>query len=354
MPTAPADCLAGLIGLSAAGVACWPLPTVPNPADNAAITDSASALYLDRVEGLLLKPATGQAAGVGLYPLLTSARAQATEVVRTAIAQRSRTSTGVALFAQRGTLGGLGNGALLAAGSPARMSLYTQARRFGGFRIVSVQLYTNAAVADVPLLLDGVAIGTLTTTGPGGAFVPVTGATPAQLRIAFDGTLHTLEAVLPTGVRVHSNALWCAPCQRNTPWGLALGRNLYDSNAAGFLGMPGVVNSGGGFAVQVQEECTEPLDALCYALSVDPELRQSVAFAVQYKAAELFTLSLAVGAEANRYLSMEPKALNALGQHYQAKAEEHLAWLAGPDGIGRVRHPCYAGPAARMDVRNTL
>ena len=342
MPTAPVDCLAGLIGLTAAGVPCWPLPT---SGDTTAITASGSGLYLDRVEGLLLKPATGQTAGTGLYTLLANARAQATETIRTAIAQRSKATTGAALFGQRGTIGGLGNGQLLPAGTPARMQFYTQARRFGTFRIVSLQLYTNVAVADVPLLLDGVQIGMLTTTGPGGAFVPVTGATADQLHIPFDGNHHTLEAVLPPAVRVHANNLWCAPCQRSTPWGLTLARNFTPECASA---------SGGGFAVQLQEECTEPLDALCYALSVDAELKQSVAFAIQYKAAELFTLSLAVGAESNRYLSMEPKALNALGQHYQAKAEEHLAWLAGPDGIGRVRHPCYAGPAARLDVRNTL
>lgn len=342
MPDAPSDCLAGLIGLSAASIPCWPLPTTGS---TAYITDSASGLYLDRVEGLLLKPATGQTAGSGLYTMLANARAQATEAVRVAIAQRSRTATGPALFGQRGTIGGLGNGSLLAEGSPARVQFYTQARRFGAFRIVSLQLYTNVAVADVPLLLDGLPIGTLTSTGPGGAFVPVDGATAEQLRIPFDGNRHTLEALLPAGVRVHSNSLWCAPCQRNTPWGLTLARNFTPECASA---------TGGGFAVQLQEECTEPLDALCYAISVDAELRQSVAFAVQYKAAELFTLSLAVGADTNKYLAMAPKELDALGQHYNAKAEEHLAWLAGPDGIGRVRHPCYAGPAGRLSTQNTL
>lgn len=336
------DCLAGLIGLSAAGLTCWPLPTVGS---TAYITDSASGLYLDRVEGLLLKPAAGQSAGPAFYTLLDNARAQAIEAVRVAIAQRSKSATGLPLFSQRGTIGGLGNGQLLPEGSPARVSFYTQARRFGAFRIVSLQLYTNVAVTGAAVLLDGVQIGTLTSTGPGGAFVPVDGATADQLRIPFDGNQHTLEAVLPDGVRVHANNLWCAPCQRNTPWGLTLARNFTPECATA---------TGGGFAVQLQEECTEPLDALCYALSVDAELRQSVAFAVQYTAAELFTISLAVGADTNRYLAMAPKELDALGQHYHGKAEEHLAWLAGPDGIGRVRHPCYAGPAARLSTQNTL
>ena len=345
-PTAaPTACLTGLIGLSAAGSACFPLPSVRPPTTNDALTVSRSGLYLDAVEGLLLKPAAGQPAGPDLYERLAAARAQALPAVRTALAQRRAASAGVALYNQRGTIGGLGNGSLLAAGSPARMSFYTKYARAGCFRIVSLQLYTDVAVTAVPILLDGLPIGTLSAGGAGGLFVPIDGATAGQLRIPFDGLRHTLEALIPAGVRVRSNSMWCAPCQAGTPWGLALARGLDAAQCA--------TATGGGFAVQVQEECTEPLDALAYALDVDPELSQSVAFALLYTAAELFVLSLAVSAQANRYLMMEAKELDALGTYYHAKAESHVAWLAGPDGLARIKHPCYAGLPNRLSSQRT-
>ena len=345
-PTAaPTACLTGLIGLSAAGSACFPLPTVTPPATNDALTVSRSGLYLDMVEGLLLKPATGQPAGHELYERLSAARAQAMPTVRTALAQRRAAAAGIALYNQRGTIGGLGNGTLLAAGSPARMTFYTKYARAGCFRLVSLQLYTDIAVTAVPILLDGLLIGTLSAGGAGGLFVPIDGATPQQLRIPFDGLRHTLEALIPAGVRVHSNSMWCAPCQAGTPWGLALARGLDQVQCAAV--------TGGGFAVQVQEQCTEPLDALAYALEVDPELKDSVAYALLYTAAELFVISLAVSAQASRYLMMEAKELDALGAYYHAKAENHVAWLAGPDGLARIHHPCYAGLPNRITRQRT-
>lgn len=349
MPTT--DCLAGLIGLSAGANACFPLPTVVSPSNNDAITVSRSGLYLDTVEGLMLRPAQGQSAASDLYTRLANARTLAESTVRTALAQRSRTRSGAQLYAQRGVLGGIGNGVLQPLGTPARMQFYTKAARFGAFRLVSLQLYTDIAVTSVPVLLDGVQVGTLTAGGPGGLFVPLVADEP--VRIPFDGNLHTLEAILPENVRVHTNKMWCSSCQKNTPWGLALARNLVEAQCAS--------SSGGGFAVQLQEECTETLDKLCYAIAVDTpegvelgELGHSVAFAILYKAAELFTDSLLVDAQVSRYTMLEPKALGALAAKYQAQSEAHVAWLSDIDGLGRINHPCYAGPAPRLSTTNTL
>lgn len=345
MPTAPPDCLAGLIGLSAAGSACFPLPAVVAPATNAAITESRSGLYLDRVEGLLLKPTSGQSAGGELYARLDAARAQAGPLVRAELAKGRALATGAARYEQRGTLGGPGNGQLLPAGTPARMLLHTLAQPFGAWRILGLQLYTDVPVTAAPVLLDGLPIGTLSGSGPGGALVPLAGA---GLRIPFDGAVHTLEVTLPAGVRLFANNLWCSSCQRHSPWGQSLGRSLL-AECAGY--------SGGGLAVQVQEECTESLDPLCFAIAAAPELGAAVALAVQYKAAELFILSLSVGAQASRYLMLEPKELDALREYYAAKnhnpGDGFLPWLSGPDGLGRIQHPCYFGAPARLGIIRT-
>lgn len=347
MDTPPADCFANLIGLSAAGSTYFPLP----PGAGESVTLSRSGLFLDIVEGLLLCPAAGQSAASDLYARLDKARALAMPAVRMALDQRRRTTQGLPRFAQRGTLGGLGNGSLMSPGSAARMTFYTNAARFGVFRVLSLQLYTDLPVTNAPVLFDGVLVGTLTAGGTGGSFVPLVVSAP--LHIPFDGNRHTLEVTIPAGVRVRSNNMWCAGCMRSTPWGMALARNLNESLCASA--------TGGGLAVLVQEECTEPLDSLCYALSVDAQpngglgiLARSIAFSALYKAAEYFTDSLLIDAQVSRYTMLEPKALGALASKYQAQAESHLAWLAGPDALGSVRHPCFCGLPERLSNRNTL
>jgi hypothetical protein len=45
---------------------------------------------------------------------------------------------------------------------------------------------------------------------------------------------------------------------------------------------------------------------------------------------------------------LEPKMLVALAERYQAKTLEYTAWLASPNGLGQVQHPCYLKPQPRV------
>jgi hypothetical protein len=329
------DCLLAFIGLSAASLPCFALPTPAEGQTNAAITESATGLYLTTVEGLSLRPAASSTlngtAATDLWARLSNARLLATQHVRTALEQARQGSYGTPLFTQRGTLGGLGNGQLLPVGTRALMTFHTNARRNGAWRITQLQLYTDQNVADVPLLVDGVQKATITTNGTGMVTLADGG-----ILIPLDGNDHTVEAVLPEGVRVKANKLFCLGCQANTPWGRCVTTNLRNVTSS---------TSGNGFAVTITEECTEATtDVLCYAVATDNELAQSVGFAIMYKAAELFTDSLLVEKQVSRYTMLEPKELGALAAKYEAKSMEHVKWLSSWAGLGRVRHPCYLCP----------
>lgn len=311
----PTDCLTGLIGLSKNGIPCFPLP-----AESAYVTDSATGLYLDTVEGLNLKPAQSTSPGADLYPRLDRARTQAMEVVYQHLSTRAAAQAGKKLFTLSGMLSGLGNGQLGIEGS-ARMVLYTRERTAGRWRLQSLQLLTDIPTANVPVLLDGVEIASISTNSPPvaltDAFVP------------FDGQPHTLEAVLPPGVRPKFNTLICGGCSE---WGRLMKLNLAPNanpNAPA-----------GGFVVKAKEECTvAPL--VCHVLSQDEELKRSIAWAILYKTAEHVVVGFLADAAYSRYTTLEPKAMQALGELYHAKAAEHLNWLSGPEGLAKYPHPCY-------------
>lgn len=317
----PTDCLLGLIGLSAAGATCFPLPTT---GDTAYITASATGLYLDTVEGLILRPAEGQNGASDLYQKLDKARLLATQAVRQALLQRGRGAFGANRFAGRsGTLAQRGNGELLSVGTPARLTLTPKENANGAWLLDELRLYTDSVVADVAVLLDGQAVGTLTTNG--GAFVAT-----GPLLIPLDGEAHTLEAVLPDGVRVQASTVLCGTCSE---WGRYVRSALLNVNTARI--------PANGFAFQVTEVCTEPLDVLCYATAKNAEVAQSIGFAILYTAAEYFCASLLTDANRSRYTMIEPQALPELRTFYEGKAEKHLAWLVQEDGLGSVKHPCY-------------
>lgn len=337
MATAP-DCLTSLLGLAPKQVPCFPLPT--DPAEVATITVSETGLYLTLAEGLELRPSAGQTAAIDLYTRMSNARALAVVQVRAALEAGRGKAGGVPLYAQRGVLGGLGNGQLMPVGTRALMQFQTNARREGAWRITSLQLFTDQAVADVPLLLDGVEKAKITTNAASGTAV-------LNLLIPLDGGTHTLEAILPPGVRVKANNFFagCFSCQAGSPWAVSVKNNLQNVTAT---------TPGNGFAISVQEVCTAAPDFLCFATGKDdgqdafryPDLARHVALALLYKTAELFTGGLLSGSSTNRYTMLEPKMLDGLIQRYNNEATTRLAWLNSPEGLGQVQHPCYLGPPA--------
>jgi hypothetical protein len=323
MPISP-SCLTGLIGLSRAASPCFPLPL----GDTAFITASASGLYLDEVEGLNLRPAPLQTAGADAWARFDKARTQAVAYVDNDLGKRM--TLGTPLEQPAGTLGGLGDGTLAPLGTPAVLTLPLTLKPSLGWQLLSVALYTDVTAADVPVYLDNVLIGTLTTNG--GLFAPVPNA---AMLLRFDGQTHTLRAELPEGVRPKNNRLTCG-C--GNPWVKAV--------AAALLPGTNTKQPAGGFVVQVQQVCTA-LAPLCHAITQDAELAKSVAFAVLYKTAELTVVSLLADAQYSRYTSLDAKALEGLIARYTGLYEEHQAWLLGGTGLARVAQPCYGcAPAA--------
>lgn len=339
---ATSDCLTSLIGLSTGSTNCFPLPE-QDPALNGYITDSATGLYLDTVEGMALKAAANQSPATDLYTKLDNARKNAALQIRATLEAGRAKSYGTPLYNQRGVLGGLGNGQLAPPGTRAEMTLYTNARRAGAWRITRIQLFTDQAVTDAPLLLDGQQVATISTSATASSSKLIS---PDALLIPLDGNPHTLEAILPEGVRVKSNNLFsgCFSCSRNSPWFKSVQGNLQNVTAQ---------TPGNGFSISVQEECIADANFLCFAIGTEggveryPGLSLSVASALLYKAAELFTVGLLAGRDTNRYTMLEPKSLDQLENMYATKADAWLKWLNSPEGLGQVQHPCYAAPVVR-------
>jgi hypothetical protein len=341
MPTAPADCLIALLGLAATPPACFPFPTTGS---TDFITDSSTGLYLTMAEGLELRIGASATAATDLWQRLDNARTLAAEQVRLLLAGNDR--RGLPLYAERGALGGAGNGQLAPVGTPALLRFATNERPGGALRLTQLKLYTDQTLAAVPLLLDGQLVGQIPADPHGGLGLAFT--LPAGgLLIPLDGQVHTLEAVLPVGVRVRANTLFagCFDCQKATPWSLSVQRNLREVAAS---------TQGNGFSISVTETCAAP-EYLCFATGQEedspdfryPQVAKYVAHALLYKAAELFTVGIMTGTTTNRYTMLEPKMLPVLAERYQAKTLEYTAWLASPNGLGQVQHPCYLKSAAR-------
>lgn len=326
MPAPDTSCLISLVGITAAGSPCFPLPA---ETDNTALTDSATGFYLDNVAGLRFEVNNNSPAR-DLYPRLITAREQAALLLRTAL--QARASFGAAKYGQRGQFGKPGNGTVAPVGTAARVVFTTQLREGAGYRIASVRLETNIATAAVPLLLDGEPVGLLASTNAapqsvGGILIPL------------DGAAHTLEAVLPDGVRPLQSQLFCPPCSGGGPWGQSVKASLPTLTAA----TPSM-----GFILSVTEECVlGGGDALCHAIDNYPELAMYLGQALMYKSAELFVMDLITEASANRYTMLEPKMLPALRQRYEADAKAAIDWLNSSAGLGSMQHPCYvcAAPA---------
>jgi hypothetical protein len=334
------DCLTSLIGLSRGEGSCVALPD----GDTAFITDSATGLFLDSVEGLSLKAAPAATPAGDVWQRLKQARELAAFQVRAALEAKRAGSYGIPLYSQRGVLGGQGNGQLMPVGTKAVMGFYTNARREGAWRITRLQVYLSAGVIDAPLLLDNEQVALLTADG-GGA---TTGLPAGGLLIPLDGNYHTLEVLLPDGVRVKANNFFagCFSCQAGSPWSLAVKNNLQNVTAT---------TPGNGFALSIVEECTADPDFLCFATGKDagattfryPEIARYIGIALLYKAAELFTIGLLAGKDSNRYTMLEPKSLDQLGSHYNAQAAQYIGWLNSVEGLGTVQHPCFLGPPSR-------
>lgn len=318
------DCLQGLTGLTRAGSQCFPLPVPAEGATNDAYTTSASGLYVDEVEGLTLRPATATTPASDVWQRLDMARNQALNTVAHRLGTRG--TADAPRFTLAGQIGGEGKGQYAPAGMPSRMYLKTKHRPGGALKLLNLRLLTDVAVSDVPVLLDGVQVATVTTNAPGPQ------ALQPPILIPYDGHTHTLEATLPEGVRVRLNSITCG-CGNDFVRSLRL--SLQD-----------VVGSAGGFTAAFQEVCTLSTP-LCHALETDEELTRSVGFAVQYLTAANFAAGLLTEANYSRYTLLEPKLLDSLGAQWTQKAEEHLLYLGSPSGLARVAHPCYVcSPAA--------
>lgn len=344
MAEAPApDCLTTLLGLTDTAPACYTLPV--DEAELAAVTDTATGLYLTDAEGLRLGPATGQQCGTDIYDRLAKARRLGAFQLRADLEAGRLKSFGPSVFQQRGSLGGTSNGQLAPVGTPARLRFATAHRYAGAYRLTRLALYADQPVTDAPLLLDGEQV-SLVSSVSGPVKGLLSGLPAGGLLVPLDGESHTLEVVLPDGVRVYRNKVYCFGCNAGSPWALSVKNSIlgWDSNT-----------EANGLSLQAAEECTADADMLCYIIGSDeegsparyPDLTRHIGLALLYKAAQLFTDSLLADANKSRYTMLEPKALAALSDKYAGEYTQRLAWLNSPGGLGQVQHPCYAGSPSR-------
>lgn len=331
---APTDCLAALVGVTANGSNCFPLPAPGEGQDNDAYTVSGSGLYIDQLPQLSFKVAQGNPAPE-LWERVRKCRDEAATELRAQLLSAARAGYGLPRYTAQGYIGRAGAGAPYPLGTAASLTFNTN-EASAAYRITSIKLLATQTVASVPLTLDGAPVATLNSTNG----VPQA----VSIRIPLDGQQHTLVAELPDGVRPLESAFFCEGCNSGSPWALSLRQNV--------TGWTSNTTPAYGFVLTMKEECGDEAaqgDALCYATGLVAEggeprfeqLRLYVAQAVRYKAAEIFVVSLMTDASVSRYTMLEPKALPALASYFKDKVAEHVSWLTGPDGLRSASNPCF-------------
>ncbi|MBF9140842.1 hypothetical protein [Hymenobacter properus] len=328
MPTEPLNCLESLVGLAPAALPCFPLPS----GDTDWITASSragsagGAVYVSQLAGLNFQPAKADPP-TDVYDRLGKARNSAAAYVRTAIQQARGYGFGAALFSASGQLGKAGNGSVYQ--GAAALTLTTNYVEGGGYKVTALALQTTVTVADVAIQLDGVTVATITTNAPLQSITPFV--------IPFDGAVHQLVPVgLPDGVRPLTGQLFCTTgCN-------SMGPGTFGGSVA--RGLSGVTSStpNAGFLLRVQEVCTAEDDVLCYATTASAELADSLARAVQAMAGYYFLMDLFSQANYSRYTLLDQKQMDYLANtQFKPYADQMIAWLSQPQGLGRLKHPCY-------------
>ncbi|MGI4864153.1 MAG: hypothetical protein ACRYFZ_09550 [Janthinobacterium lividum] len=329
MPAAPIlTCLEQLVGLAPAPLPCFAFPT--DYSDTNWITDSSragaagGAVYVATLAGLNFGAAKSDPA-TDLYQRLHDARTQAAQYVRTAIQQAPKYGLGHAKYTAGGYLGKAGNGSVYAGG--AALTLTTAYRAGGGYLVKGLGMLTTTPATAVPVLLDGTLVATINTNAGSQPVTPFV--------IPFDGHSHLLTATLPTGVLPLSGQLFCPPCGGNSPFALSVRASLPTLTAA---------MNNAGFMLAVTEACVGPqADVLCYAAtpSVNDELADTLAQAVQGMAGYFYLTGLFHLASRSRYTLLEDKKMSELAAYFKASADQNIAWLAQPNGLARLPNDCY-------------
>lgn len=325
-----ADCLESLIGLAAGPVPCFPFPT--DEAQQTAITTSVTGLYLADVEGLPIRPANSTQTGPrDFYDRLAQAR-------RTGVATlRSALTKGLAgIFTEApGWQGQLGSTSFTGTGSGnARLLLYTQQKPGQVLRITSVGVLTDQAITDLTLTVDGVAQPQLLVSNQGGQTLS------EQLSIPLDGQTHTLEVVLPDGVRPRISKVCCQGCG---------GCGILETFLRGTDNGQRVDWLSYGISISASVQCLPGAkDVLCYASAEDengsrfPEIRTILAQAVWYASAEKYCIGLLTDtAEGSRYTAFTPEALTNQITMYAKLVDQHVTWLVSRQALAGMKHPCY-------------
>ncbi|GAB2866005.1 hypothetical protein [Hymenobacter ruber] len=323
MPTEPLNCLESLVGLAPEALPCFPFPS----GDTDWITTSsrtgsaAGGVFVSQLAGLSFQAAKGDP-GTDLYDRLAKARTSAASYVRTAIQQGPKYGFGQARFTASGQLGKPGNGSVYQ-GAPA-LTLTTGYAEGGAYRVTALALQTTVAVADVVIQLDGVPVATITTGGP---LAPIT-----PFLIPFDGQAHTLTAVLPDGVRPLTGQVYCF-----------CGGGPFTQSIRAYLPAVTSQTNNAGFLLRVEEVCgTSESDMLCYATTANAELADSLAKAVQAMSGYYFLMDLFSQANYSRYTLLDTKQMDYLAnKEFKPYADQMIAWLSQPAGLGRLTHPCY-------------
>jgi hypothetical protein len=323
MPT-PLTCLEALVGLAPEALACFAFPDGNTDwiTQSSREGSAAGGVWISRLAGLNFQVLKDPASD--LYDKLAKARSQAAAYVRQSILQAPKYTLGQKRYLASGQLGKAGNGSAYV--GPAALSLPTYAREAGAYRVTALALQTTATVVDVVIQLDGVPVATIATNNP---LQPVT-----PFLIPFDGAVHQLVAVgLPDGVRPLVGQLYCRTCNGNSPFATSVANSLVNIT-------PAVSNAG--FFLQVEEVCaTEAADTLCYAAVHNDELADTLAQAVVGMSAYYFLFDLYATSGYNRYTLLEQKQLPVLADRFKAVADQNIAWLAQPNGLGRLQNPCY-------------
>jgi hypothetical protein len=325
----PLNCLESLVGLAPEALPCFPFPDGATDWITASSrTGSAGGgVFISQLAGLSFQAAKGEPA-TDLYQRLSKARNGAASYVRTAIQQAPKYGFGQPRFTASGQLGKPGNGSVYQ--GAAALTLTTGYAEGGAYRVTALALQTTVTVADVVIQLDGVTVATITTNTP---LQPVT-----PFLIPFDGANHQLIPVgLPDGVRPLAGQLYCTTgCNSKAP-------GTFGASVAKFLPEVTSATSNAGFLLKVEEACgTIESDMLCYATTANAELADSLARAVQAMGGYYFLMDLFSLANYSRYTLLDTKQMEYLATNvFKKYADELIAWLSQPTGLGRLTHPCY-------------
>jgi hypothetical protein len=320
-----------VIGLSVQDCECIPLPL---PSADIDATTSLSGLYLSETEGLSLKLAdAGRDCGVGsVWEMMNTARKNAVLHLQTDIVARLSDIYSQAREPYIGTLGTLAYRGRVEEGEEG----FTIKRRdllgttFTIDRVGAIVNYDGEVRISFQAVETDPESGTDTVVTKSfvvvcAAYTPTLQILPKAVRIPMNGEAFVVNLELAEGGQALSNSI---PC----------GCGLRDTILAKYF--DGFPSSAGGVILEGAITC-DPLSIIQRGYNTNANIALVLAFALQYKAAELLLEAVLASGEINRFTMISREHLWGKRDHYRLEYTTRLDYLTGVNGFD-VSGSCYA------------